>query len=70
MILQTDGAGDLTTVEAIGRLIRITILITSGLIILQTLFRIFHVDQWLLVVWVVSLLALPQRFVIQFLGVY
>ncbi|MEC9077234.1 MAG: mechanosensitive ion channel family protein [Pseudomonadota bacterium] len=28
---------DLTTVEAIGRLIRITILITSGLIILQTL---------------------------------
>ena len=28
---------DLTTVEAIGRLIRITVLITSGLIILQTL---------------------------------
>ena len=28
---------DLTTVEAIGRLIRITVLITSGLIILQAL---------------------------------
>ena len=28
---------DLTTIEAIGRLIRITVLITSGLIILQTL---------------------------------
>ena len=33
---QTDDL-DLTTVEAIGRLIRITVLITSGLIILQTL---------------------------------
>ena len=33
---QTDDL-DLTTVEAIGRLIRITVLITGGLIILQTL---------------------------------